>query len=131
MAQPARILWQVLTDTYERLGFTALGDETFMKIVLARIVEPTSKIDALRVLDRLGVDRPASEKTVYRMLARVNTAKYRDKLAQACFAHASREGPLTLIMYDATTLICRYRHIRVYAEVVVMPMVEGKVLVAA
>lgn len=104
VGQPARVLWQVLTDSYSRLGFTALGDETFMKIVLARIVEPTSKIDALRVLDRLGVDRPASEKTVYRMLARVNTAKYRDKLAQACFAHASREGPLTLIMYDATTL---------------------------
>ena len=80
VGQPARVLWQVLTDSYSRLGFTALGDETFMKIVLARIVEPTSKIDALRVLDRLGVDRPASEKTVYRMLARVNTAKYRGVL---------------------------------------------------
>lgn len=104
VGQPAQILWKVLTDSYRHLGFDVLGDDVFMKIVLARIVEPTSKIDALRVLDRLGVDRPASEKTVYRMLERVNARKYREQLAQACFTHASREGPLTLVMYDATTL---------------------------
>ncbi|MGO3796120.1 MAG: IS1634 family transposase [Pauljensenia sp.] len=104
VAQPARILWQVLTDTYERLGFTALGDETFMKIVLARIVEPTSKLDALRVLKNLGVDAPASEKTIYRMLERVKKGKYREQLADACFTHASRNTTLTLVMYDATTL---------------------------
>jgi len=95
-------LWQVLTDSYSRLGFTALGDETFMKIVLARIVEPTSKLDALRVLKNLGVDAPASEKTIYRMLERVKKGKYREQLADACFTHASRNTTLTLVMYDAT-----------------------------
>lgn len=63
VGQPARLLWQVLTEAYLRLGFDCLGDEMFMKIALARIVEPTSKIDALRVLNRLGADAPATEKT--------------------------------------------------------------------
>lgn len=104
VGQPARILWQVLTDTYERLGFTALGDETFMKIVLARIVEPTSKADTIRVLkERIGVEAP-SISTIYRMLGRVNKGKYREQLADACFTHASRNATLTLVMYDATTL---------------------------
>ncbi|TWS21665.1 IS1634 family transposase, partial [Tsukamurella conjunctivitidis] len=103
VGQPARVLWQVLTEAYERLGFTNLDDDTFMKIVLARIVEPTSKVDAIRVLEGIGVNAP-SRSTIYRMLPRINELKYRERLAEACFTHASRGGPLTLVMYDATTL---------------------------
>lgn len=104
VGQPARILWQVLTEAYARLGFDCLDDDVFMKVVLARIVEATSKIDALRVLRNLGVEAPATEKTIYRMLQRVTEGGYRQRLADACFTHASRGGPLTLVMYDATTL---------------------------
>src|SRR5690606_11271144 len=49
------VLWQVLTGAYARLGFDAIGDEAFAQLVLARLVEPTSKSDSLRVLDELGV----------------------------------------------------------------------------
>ena len=103
VGQPARVLWQVLTEAYERLGFDCLDDDVFMRIVLARIVEPTSKIDAIRVLENLGVKAP-SISTIYRMLQRVTEGGYRERLADACFTHASRGGPLTLVMYDATTL---------------------------
>ena len=44
----SRVLWEVLEDAYARLGFDAVGNDTFKKLVLARVVEPTSK--ALRIL---------------------------------------------------------------------------------
>ena len=32
------------------------GDEVFRQLVLARIIEPTSKQDTLRVLEEVGID---------------------------------------------------------------------------
>ena len=53
-------LWDALCRAYDVLGFDAAagGDEVFRALVLARIIEPTSKLDSLRVLDR-GRDRRA------------------------------------------------------------------------
>ena len=50
------LLWNILTDQYHRLGFDQLDDEAFEALCIARIVEPTSKLDSLRVLADLGVD---------------------------------------------------------------------------
>src|SRR6476469_902280 len=43
-------LWEALCRAYDTLGFTAAtdGDELFRGLVLARIIEPSSKVDALR-----------------------------------------------------------------------------------
>lgn len=49
------LLWQVLTEAYARLGFDAIDDEAFAQLVLARIIEPTSKADSVRVLNEIGV----------------------------------------------------------------------------
>ena len=52
-----------LTDSLERayrlLGLedAAGGDEVFRQLVLARIIEPTSKLDSLRVLEEAGWPR--------------------------------------------------------------------------
>jgi hypothetical protein len=50
-------LWEALCRAYDALGFAdaAGGDEVFRQLVLARIIEPTSKLDSLRVLDEIGV----------------------------------------------------------------------------
>lgn len=48
----SRLLWDVLTGAYARLGFEVVGDEAFRALVLTRVVETTSKADTLRVLDR-------------------------------------------------------------------------------
>ena len=53
------VVWQVLTGAYARLGFDAIGDAAFAQLVLARIIEPTSKLDSARVLEEVGVS-PAS-----------------------------------------------------------------------
>lgn len=101
----AQILWQVLTDAYGRLGFDALGDDAFKALVLARIIEPTSKADAVRVLEETGVPGP-SLRTIFRALARANEHDYRDTLARACLSRSSATaaGAASLVLYDCTTL---------------------------
>jgi len=64
------LLWDALAGVYDRLGFAVLKDETFKALVLGRIIEPTSKVDTLRVLAEVGVWVP-SISTVKRCLRRV------------------------------------------------------------
>lgn len=100
----ALLLWDVLANAYTRLGFDAVGDETFRAMVLARIIEPTSKADTIRVLGEVGVPSPALN-TIYRCLQRSQQRDYRSQLAKACLAHSSRTtGKAGFIMYDVTTL---------------------------
>ena len=87
------LLWRVLEEVYGRLGFDAVADEAFKQLVLARIIEPTSKADSLRVLGEVGVEH-ASLRTMFRSLARAQERVYRDTLAAACFAPASTRGGL-------------------------------------
>ncbi len=75
----------------------------FRDLVIARIVEPTSKLDALRVLTDLGADT-VSYKTIQRHLAMIHAGGYRDLIAGKCFAHATDSGGLGLLLYDVTTL---------------------------
>lgn len=103
------LLWEVLTSAYAELGFEALGDEAFKQLVLARLVEPTSKADTVRVLDELGVPH-VSLRTMFRALQRAQERDYRNHVARACFDHAAVHGDLTLILYDVTTLYFEAEH---------------------
>lgn len=100
----ADLLWAVLTSAYARLGFDVLGDAGFRAMVLARIVEPTSKAEVVRVLDEIGA--PAvSLRTLFRSLARSQARDYRGQLATAAWAHSVRTGAAAaLVLYDVTTL---------------------------
>ncbi len=97
------VLWQVLMTGYQRLGFDAIDDEAFAQLALARIVEPTSKADSLRVLDDLGIPH-VSLRTMFRSLHRAQERGYRATIAAACFAHALVAGDVSLCLYDVTTL---------------------------
>ena len=99
----SRLLFDALGEVYDRLGFDALGDETFRDLVIARIVEPSSLLDNARVLADLG-QAPVSYSTMKRTMRRVEAAKYRDQIATACFAHAVNVGDVSLVLYDVTTL---------------------------
>ncbi|MFB6961468.1 hypothetical protein ACFCYB_31850 [Streptomyces sp. NPDC056309] len=50
-----------MTDAYDVLGLrdAARGDDVFRQLVLARIIEPTSKLDSLRALEEAGINPPA------------------------------------------------------------------------
>ncbi|WP_282006861.1 IS1634 family transposase [Propioniciclava sinopodophylli] len=97
------LLWDALSGAYQALGFDALADEVFASLVIARLIEPTSKADTIRVLTEVGVRAP-HENTLYNCLARCLERDYRSQIATACWAHASRSGPVALVMYDLTTL---------------------------
>jgi hypothetical protein len=49
--------WTPLKHVYRVLGFedVACGDEVFRHLMLARIIEPASKLDSLRVLEEADV----------------------------------------------------------------------------
>jgi hypothetical protein len=103
-ASRAAHLWDALSRAYEVLGFdkAAGGDEVFRQLVLARIIEPTSKADSLRVLEETGV-AAASYPTVNRRLPVFAKAAFRQALSRACADHAAL-GPASLVLYDVSTL---------------------------
>lgn len=99
----SRLLYDVLAGVYDWLGFNAVADSVFRDLVIARIVEPTSKADAERVLTDLGVST-VSYRTVARHLDQVGPGGYRDSIAAKCFDYSGNCGGLSLLLYDVTTL---------------------------
>ncbi len=97
-------LWEALCAAYRALGFDSAtgGDEVFRDLVGARIIEPTSKVDALRVLEETGVES-AAYRTLKRRLPVFAKPEFRQALSAACAAHAQL-GPASLVLYDVTTL---------------------------
>ena len=97
-------LWDALCLAYDALGFPQAtgGDEVFRQIVLARIIEPASKQDSLRVLEEAGAAAP-SYPTLNRRLPAWAQEPWRQGLSEACAAHA-RLGPASLVLYDVSTL---------------------------
>jgi hypothetical protein len=97
-------LWDALSRTYDSLGLDAAAgeDEVFRALVLARIIEPTSKLDSLRVLEEAGVAAP-SYATLKRRLPRYGKPLWRKGISAACAAHAAL-GPASLVLYDVSTL---------------------------
>ena len=73
-------------------------------MVLARLVEPTSKAQVPRVLSDLGLEA-VTVRTLFRSLARAQERGYRESLSNALFEHVTNTGGgLALCLYDVTTL---------------------------
>lgn len=71
MSTRAQHLWDLLTRAYTVLGFDRAtgGDKVFRDLVLARLIEPTSKADSVRVIDEVGMPAPAY-RTIKRRIPR-------------------------------------------------------------
>jgi hypothetical protein len=97
-------LVDALSRGYDVLGLAAAagGDEVFRQLVLARIIEPVSKLDSARVLEEAGVP-PAPYRTVTRRLRVFADDSWRQQISAACAAHAGL-GPASLVLYDCSTL---------------------------
>ena len=78
-------LWEGLSCAYRVLGFESVtkGDNVFRDLVLARIIEPTSNVDAGRVLGEVGVEA-ASYATVKRRLPPSSLHFLTDDLHLSC-----------------------------------------------
>ena len=101
----SRLLWEVLHGAYQRLGLgdATGGDRAFEQMVLARLIEPTSKAQVPRVLGDLGLES-VSARTLFRSLGRCGQRGYREAISQALFDHVTAGGGLALCLYDVTTL---------------------------
>ena len=100
------LLWDVLHGVYTRLGLRNAtgGDRAFEQMVLARLIEPSSKAQVPRVLSDLGLE-PVSTRTLFRSLARAQERGYRESISGALFEHVTNTGGgLALCLYDVTTL---------------------------
>lgn len=96
------LLYRILKAQYHKIGFYQLNDDELMYLCIARIVEPTSKIDSLRVLTDLGINGLNKDK-LYRCLKRIIVQDYRSSISKLCFSWANSQG-ITLVLYDVTTL---------------------------
>lgn len=98
------LLWQVLCDAWRDLGFAqAVDDEAFKQIVLARLMEPTSKSAIAAMLTSLRWESFDS-RTHFRALVRAVERDYRSALARAAFEHCLAHGDVSLVLHDVTTL---------------------------
>jgi hypothetical protein len=77
-----RHLLDALEHAYRVLGLedAAGGDDVFCQMVLARIIEPASKLDSLRVLEEAGI-APTSYATVRRRLPAYAQEEWRQRLS--------------------------------------------------
>lgn len=99
----SRLLIDTIRTAYDRLGFDVVDDEAFFQIVLARLVEPSSKSDSFRVRDELGV-QAKHRNTFSHCLKRVLENDCRSAIASRCFAYAVAAIGISLILDDVTTL---------------------------
>ena len=98
----SQYLYNQLWSVYQQLRFNQLADKVFAQLVIARLIEPTSKLDTIRVLDELGL-KPPSKDQIYRCLKKAVNNNYRSELATLCF-QTSNPQHLSLLLYDVTTL---------------------------
>lgn len=97
-------LADALEHAYQVLGFDQASgdDEVFAQLVAARIIEPVSKADSLRVLEEAGLPGP-SYATLKRRLRAYAKEAFRQELSAACAARAGL-GRASLLLYDVSTL---------------------------
>ena len=79
----------------------------FRQLVLARIIEPVSKLDSLRVLEEAGIT-PVSYATLRRRMPAYAKEPWRQGLSAACSAHAGRQGKRTRRKTGTAPLVDSY-----------------------
>jgi len=89
---------------YDHIGFTAIKEDLFRHLVIARLVFPLSKLKTIDYLYRfqgvmLNID------AVYRFLDKLNS-KLQSKVEQIAFTHTKKvlQGNISVVFYDMTTL---------------------------
>ena len=98
------VLLQALEADWKAVGLDGLNgaDEVFRQLVTARLIEPTSKQDSLRVLAEAGLS-PVSYATVKRHLPSYATEGFTRDLSRLLAGYA-RIGRAWLVLFDVTAL---------------------------
>ena len=99
----------LLGKLFDRIGFNAIQDELFRKIVLARLCYPLSKLKTVDYLRRYeGYE--TSEVAIYRYLDKLNQTQKRT-VQQTSYDHTLKilNNDIQIVFYDVTTLYFEIR----------------------
>ncbi|MGB3464980.1 MAG: IS1634 family transposase, partial [Cyclobacteriaceae bacterium] len=95
----------VLGRLYDEIGFDMLGSPIFKDLVMARLLNPSSKLKTLRYLEEIKGSQ-YSIKTVYRYMDRLE-AKQKQLVEQISYRHTVDQvlkGNPSVVFYDVTTI---------------------------
>ena len=95
--------YAVLAGTFRRIGFAALADHLLLDLVIIRIFEPSSKLRAIKLIDRYFGIRYA-QRTLYRALPKLFAHKEKAEAIAVSFAERQLPSGLSFVLYDVTTL---------------------------
>ena len=103
------VLLEALEAAWKAVGLDRLdgADEVFRQLVTARLIEPTSKQDSLRVLTEAGLS-PVSYATVKRHLPSYAAEDFTRNLSRLLAGYA-RIGRASLVLFDAYDPVLRDR----------------------
>lgn len=89
---------------YDSIGFSAIGEDLFRHLVIARLAFPLSKLKTCDYLLRYQGVKVDSD-TIYRFLDKLNQ-NYKNEVEQISFAHTKKvlNGQINVVFYDMTTL---------------------------
>jgi transposase len=95
--------YNYLEDIYTHIGFPKLNNTLLKHMVMIRVLEPTSKIKSIQLLQKY-FDITYRKTTVFRELSRV--ASLKDAVIRIAIAYAKRNlhFDFSLVFYDVTTL---------------------------
>jgi hypothetical protein len=94
---------EVLENVANKLGFMALKSPLLLDLALLRMIEPTSKLRAITLMERYFAIRYA-ESTVYRILPLLAKRKVDAEQIAVAWAKKGLSSDLALVLYDVTTL---------------------------
>jgi len=95
--------YDVLRAVLKDMGWDALKLPLLNDLVCMRIIEPSSKLRAITLLERyFGIVH--AERTVYRTLPKFITHKEKAEKIAVSFAQHTLKLKLSLVLYDVTTL---------------------------
>jgi hypothetical protein len=98
----SKYLHERISEIYEKLKFGEIKDEVFKEITIARIIEPASKAETIRILKGLGLIAP-TDRMIHCSLRRAIKRGYRGEIGKKCCKFIGVEKA-SLLLYDVTTL---------------------------
>ncbi|HEX3768805.1 MAG TPA: IS1634 family transposase [Puia sp.] len=100
----------LLGGIFDAIGFNAISDELFRKLVLARLCYPVSKLKTTEYLRRYE-GYLTSEDQIYRYLDRLNKTQKR-QIQCISYKHTLQvlNQQISVVFYDVTTLYFEIRH---------------------
>jgi transposase len=94
----------LLGKVFDSIGFGAVGDDLFRRLVLSRLIYPASKLKTSDCLDRYhALDYPVQQ--IYRYMDKLHSSQ-KELVQQISYEHTKQilGGQINVVFYDVTTL---------------------------